>query len=482
MRKLLALALMLPLVALALAAPPKVHKWQQPSSSMGHLSNFPGSRHPTTVLERGRQNAAPMNRDFATVRMDTMIHYMNYLWEPNQGLIFPGESGTNWFYFAYNDNYSSVLTKFVSEDQLMDGSWIVDGVGVTAGYVSPGVFRDGSFVYPQMTLDGDWSGLAFTYDEFGIAGGGWTTPWILDGIVADSLPLTVTGQDNIVYLAAQARELAGDSHYFISFDLLTGILDPPGEVLIFPSEEQYGENPVYGQGYENSQILYWTDGEESEKIVIAAGGYRSENYAEEPLLIVYKESTDKGNTWSDNIWVDQNLVPDMPGSVPGIEGHYSNSFFDGLIEPDGDIHFCAVLADSGHFENESEVLGLFDIHQVDGQWTADLICDGTYPGFNPREFFLDGDSWLHSPSLTVRSDGVLVASWNDIGWFEGDSLFSMDIWAAASLDGGSSWFQPVPITRTQEADEYFSKLLPRTTDEFAYVLTMYGATDGPLDL
>jgi len=210
------------------------------------------------------------------------------------------------------------------------------------------------------------------------------------------------------------------------------------------------------------------------------------------LLIVYKESSDEGNTWSDNIWVDQNLVPDMPGSVPGIEGHYSNSFFDGLMEPDGDIHFCAVLADSGHFENESEILGLYDIHQVDGQWAADLICDGTYPGFNPRELFLDGDSWLHSPSLSLGPDGMLIASWNDVGWFESDSLFSLDIWAAASLDGGDSWLDPVRITSTPDVDEYFSKLFSRTTDEFAYVLTMYwesdgpvtptGPTDGPLDM
>ncbi len=33
-----------------------------------------------------------------------------------------------------------------------------------------------------------------------------------------------------------------------------------------------------------------------------------------------------------------------------------------------------------------------------------------------------------------------------------------------------------------DVDEHFSKLFLRTADEFAYVITMYGAKDGPLDM
>jgi hypothetical protein len=253
-------------------------------------------------------------------------------------------------------------------------------------------------------------------------------------------------------------------HLFIAFDGWTGDLLTQVAVL----------RSAYGQGYENSQLVYH-DG--TNKVVVAAGGYRTEDIGapNNPLLVVYQESTDGGETWSDEVWLDEVTVPDLPGVIPGIEGHYSNSFFDMLIDHDGDLHFAVVLVDSGYYENESEVFGIYDIHQNDGTWTASPISDGVYGEFDPGVQYLDGDSWAHGPSLSLTPDGRRVACWNDIGWNDpDDSLFSMDIYAAGSTDGGTTWTEPLLVTETPDVDEYFPRLTTCTTNENAYIVTMYG--------
>jgi hypothetical protein len=268
--------------------------------------------------------------------------------------------------------------------------------------------------------------------------------------------------------------VADDSHIFKSFDGVTGvILDPPGEVMIFPADDSYGPNPVYGQGYENSQLVY-RDG----AILIAAGGYRTADFGahDNPLLAVYRISDDGGNTWSENVWLDQAVVPDMPGSLPGIEGHYSNSFFDALIEDDGDLHFLCVVADSGYFGNTSQIHGIYDLHQESGAWTASLVCDGMYQ-ITPDSVWTTDGSTMHSPSLAEGEDGTLFAAWADAGWT------SLETWLSRSHDGGSTWVPAINATETPGGfDEYFPRLISTATDSFVYIVTMYGAggIDGPL--
>jgi hypothetical protein len=425
---------------------------------------------------------APESREFTTVQIDTLVSYIRYLYQHKQALILP-MSGNFYFFFAYNDNESHVSTVIFDESRFTDPtSWIRQDIhewtgGGTLRYVSPTAYWDGILWWPQVTFNAaypttDW----YMMDEGSIGGGIWCNPYDVTGPVYDYyLPLTDVGPGNVVYMGGQARDVADNSHVFKSFDGWNGaMLDPPGEVMIFPSDETYGPDPVYHQGYENSQLLY-----RNGTVLIAAGGYRTYEYGDpqNSLLVVYKTSDDGGNTWSENVWLDQAVVPDMPGTVPGIEGHYSNSFFDALIEDDGDLHFACVVVEYGCYGNDSYVHGMYDVHQNDGSWTASQICDGTYQitpdsVWDPRTELLGGDSWMHSPSLAEGPDGTLFAAWADMGWY------NPAIWLSRSHDGGNTW---VPAIRVG-SNASFPRLISTTTASFVYVVTMFGSQydNGPL--
>ena len=60
----------------------------------------------------------PTGRQFTTVRIDTLVSYIRYLYEHKQALILP-DNDQNWFFCAYNDNESHVRTKVFTEDQLL---------------------------------------------------------------------------------------------------------------------------------------------------------------------------------------------------------------------------------------------------------------------------------------------------------------------------------------------------------------------------
>jgi hypothetical protein len=391
----------------------------------------------------------------------------------------------NLFFFAYNDNESHVSTVMFDESHFTDPtSWIRQDIHEWTGegtlrYVSPTAYWDGFLWWPQVTFNAsyptsDW----YMMDEGSIGAGIWCNPIDVTGPVYDYyLPLTDVGPGNVVYMDGQARDVAGDSHIFKSFDGWNGtMLDPPGEVMIFPADESYGLNPVYFQGYENSQLLYRYG-----TILVTLGGYRTVQFGDpdNPLLVVYKTSNDGGNTWSENVWLDQAVVTDMPGRLPGIEGHYFNSFFDGLIEDDGDLHFTCVVVDSGYYLNSSYVYGMYDVHQNDGSWTASLICDGTYqitPDsiWDPRTEVLGGDSWMHSPSLAEGPDGTLFAAWADVG----DMFGYPATWLSRSHDGGNTWVPAIKVS----GGGRFPRLISAATDLFVYVVTMFGLEyeNGPL--
>ncbi|MCU0610527.1 MAG: hypothetical protein MUE60_01900, partial [Candidatus Eisenbacteria bacterium] len=294
---------------------------------------------------------SPAIRQFPTVEIDPLISYIRYLFMHKQALILE-QDGEFYFYFAYNDAQTHVTTKVFAESDLLNpGAWISQNVVTWTGagtlrYVSPTAYWDSgaSLWYPQVTFNAYGPTATFCmHDQGGLGAGLWTAPMDVSGPVYDYyLPLTETSTSNVVFMEGLARDTASDSHVFKSFGGVDGVMvDPPGEVMVFPTDASWGPNPVYGQGFENSQLLHH-DG----RVVIARGGYRSEDYADHtnPLLVVYRESIDGGLSWSDNVWLDQVTVPDIPGGLPGIEGHYQNSFFDGLIEADGDLHFLCVVA------------------------------------------------------------------------------------------------------------------------------------------
>ncbi len=410
---------------------------------------------------------------FTTVRIDSMTVYIRYLFEMKQGMILP-EGDDFWFFFAYNDNYSHVRTKIFTETTVTDESqWNVNDVydwtgNGTLRYICPTAYWDGAGWYPEMTINAappttNWHFI----DEGGINAGLWTPPVEVVGLQASVLA-TEAGPDNVIYCLA-----IGDSHWFWAFGGGTGT--GAGQIV--------GAD-WYGQGYENSQLLY-RDG----LIAVAAGAYRTSAYTNptNPLLVVYRTSTDGGESWSDNVWLDQAVVADMPGTLPGIEGHWSNSFFDGLIDDDGDLHFMSAVTDSGCYNNAGYVHGLYDIHQDNGVWTAARVTDGVYyvtpdSVWDPRSL-LGGDSYVHAPSLARHPGGIIYATWADIGYVDPvDSSFTFDIWFSWSADEGNTWHNPLRVSETPEWNESFPKLLPTTTDHHAYVLTMYEWADGPMDM
>ncbi len=470
MRKLLVVVLVLvPFTVLALgkAVVPPVHKWADTS----------------TMSRSGDVPAVPTNAQFQVVRIDTMTSYIRFLFEHKQAEILP-DGTDNWFYFAYNDNWSHIRTVVFNEDDMDDPSqWIVADIAEWTGegtlrYYCPSAYHDGTAWYPQVAWNSAYPVANFyQIDEGGLGVGLWTPEIDVLGPTYDYyLPLIDTGPDNVVYLEGQAFDTFNGAHIFKSFDGWTGALVAP-EVVV-------GVDTVWnGQGYENGQMMY-ADG----MIVIGAGAFRTSAYTTDPLLTVYKTSTDGGLTWSDDVWLDQAVVPDMPGGMPGIDGHQYNSFFDMLIDLDGDLHFMMAIVDSGYWDNTSYHYGFYDVHQDNGTWTASQITDGVYTvdgvTWDPRSL-LGGDTWMHAPSLALHPDGYLCAAWNDAGYFDlSDSTLWFDIFYSWSADGGNTWHNPVKISDvgSGRVDAYFPRLIPTTTDDYAYVLSMYDWGDSPLDM
>jgi hypothetical protein len=486
MRSLFAAALVIPLTALALTAPPPVRSTDEGTQSTADA----GLRVPS--FDRSER-----------VRVEAVISYIRYLFEPKQALILP--SGNDpFFFFAYNDNLAHVTTVVFNESEFSTtASWtytdIVTWTSATRlRYVSPSAYEEptGGTWYPQVTFNtyntAGTDTTHYLYDTGGVGAGAWSGQLDVEGPTYDYyLPLTEAGPGNVVYMDGQARDVAGSSHVFKSFNGTTGtIVDPPGEEMIFPSSSTWGPDPVYGQGYENSQLVY-----RGNLIVILLGGFRTNVYTDpnNPLLVAYRASSDGGNTWTANTWLDQLTVPDLPGLIPGIQGHYSNSFFDALIDQSENLHVLAAVCDSGYYGNSSELFGLYDMHQVEGQWAASQITDGTYPTFDPRAL-LGGDSWIHSPSTAEGADGTLIACWNDMSdtATTGSTLTGYNgIWMSLSHDGGMTWSDEIKVAGQAGQDEYFSRLVPTTTamagadSGYAYVLTMpvtAANQNGPLDI
>jgi hypothetical protein len=187
------------------------------------------------------------------------------------------------------------------------------------------------------------------------------------------------------------------------------------------------------------------------------------------------------------MWIDQASVPDLPGALPGIEGPYSNQFFDLLIDHEGDIHFLTAWVDSGYFGNESDELGIWHIYQESGAWAAEIVEDGIYlyegTEWDPSELYTDGDYLMHSPSLSIHPDGPIFACWNDLGYHnDADTTASFDIWTSWKPNDSAEWSEPWLLSTTEVEDEYFSRLTYNTTQNNVYCITMYGAggIDGPL--
>ncbi len=211
MKRLLVLMIIVPVVAFAVTSPPPTHIRAEDTSA-------------------GSTPDVPATREWTIVRVDTMTSYIRYLFEHQQALVLP-MGDMYYLYWAHNDNNSHVRTIVFGETQFADpASWVVQDIYAgTIGYVSPSAYWDGSIWYPEATFNTD--GLtAHMVDEGGP--GIWSNPCYPAGAYNYYPPLTWAGSENVIYMSGQARDVFGDSHFFMAFDGWT--CEVLFESMIFP--------------------------------------------------------------------------------------------------------------------------------------------------------------------------------------------------------------------------------------------------------
>jgi len=413
------------------------------------------------------------------------------------------QDGAWWYLFAHNDTYVRVNTIMFTEDLMGDpGSWVQQYVyegdeTIDLRYTScQAVMADG-FLYPQVFLHyGSTNAVCeYTYDEFGMAGGGWTTsiplndPTLYPDDYCVYLPLTgaIDGTGD-THLDGQGRGYSADSHWYWKQDFTGERL--AGPTSIFPSPDwddlPAGAETVYGLGYERSNLVTCPMGQ---IVLIQVPGYKVGDAEDpdwlddptNPLLPVLRISQDYGETWSDIIWVDNALVPDLPGTNTGCDNAASGWGYGWqkqvatLVDGDGIIHLAATLMDPANntapdnFDSIGATdYGLWHIwgepNGGDYDWNATLITTGTgmVPP-QPEGSFYGGTSAISGPSLSMTPDGDLVCGYVDVSVVNPDSSWWVDYFVVGSGDNGATWGTPVNVTDDPEHDFAWFKTMPQTT-------------------
>ena len=146
-----------------------------------------GKIQPVTMYDsidgHGTAQLTPKGGRYEPTQIDTAINGIRYIYGNNLGWVDQDQDGAWWYLFAHNDTYIRVNTIMFTEEQMTDpGSWVQQYVyegdeTIDLRYTScQAVMADG-FLYPQVFLQYDSNNAVceYTYDEFGMAGGGWTT-------------------------------------------------------------------------------------------------------------------------------------------------------------------------------------------------------------------------------------------------------------------------------------------------------------------
>ena len=478
-----------------------------------------GKIQPVTMYDsidgHGTAQLTPKGGRYEPTQIDTAINGIRYIYGNNLGWVDQDQDGAWWYLFAHNDTYIRVNTIMFTEEQMTDpGSWVQQYVyegdeTIDLRYTScQAVMADG-FLYPQVFLQYDSNNAVceYTYDEFGMAGGGWTTsvplndPPTYPDDHACYLPLTgaVDGTgDN--YLDGQDRGYSSDSHWLWKQDFLGERIGGPYSVFPSPDWEDLpaGTETVYGLGYERSNLVTCPMGQ---IVMVQVPGYRVGEAADSmwlndptnPLIPALRISQDYGETWGDIVWVDNAACPDLPGTNTGCDNASSGWGYGWqkqvatLIGADGVIHLAATLMDPAHntapdnFDSIGATdYGLWHIWGVpnegDYEWNAVPITIGTgnVPPF-PEGSFLGGTSAITSPSLAVTPDGNIVCGFTDVSEVLPDSNWFMDYYVIGSGDNGVTWGdEPINVTDNPGTDMVYFRLMPQTTTDYACV---YGIPD-----
>lgn len=458
----------------------------------------------------------PADGRYEEVQIDTTLSGIRFVYGHNIGWAEKDADDVWWYFFCFNDSYGRVNTITFTEEQIGDpGSWVqqyvFDDPEADLRYTSCQIVEADGYLYPQAFIHtgSTVAVVDYTYDEFGMAGGGWTTteplndPTLYPDDYCAYLPLTypVDGTGEI-HMDGQGRGLSDDSHWYWKSDLTGERVLGPTSILPSPGWEEmppaYAPHTVYGLGYEASSLA--SDALTSEIVVIQCPGYQIDEYVdstwadlpENPLNPAVRISRDGGATWGDRFWLDKETVPDLPGTYPGCESMNQWGWMKNLavmVTDDEVIHFMMTITDPANntAPDHPDSLGLvaYGIYHVAGTWngtdwvwSANLATTGN--GLRiPGEY---DATWVNHPKLALTPDGELLCTFSDIGYVDpADSNYFVDIFAIGSANG-SQWGEVVNITDTNDRDEQWFKVVEYTTDTHAciYGLPHDYNSEGPL--
>jgi len=441
--------------------------------------------------------------------IDSLVDGTHFLYGQNTGWVMK-DGNDAWLYiFAYHDGFQRIKSLILPEDQTeIPGSGIYQYLfeGDQSDLLRHTTCQFGDvegFFYPQVFFDisiDDHREVMYTYDEFGIGGGGWISPIPLQDPPPQSpdfnmsqpmtIPIPTTGAFHIL-------TNSGNGYEYRRFSFI-------GEVEIGSVPLLTG---VHGTGYE---VPCFTSNASGQIVVAAIPGYRVGEDANpdwrddptNPLLPALQISRDFGETWSDLIWLDNATVPDLPGTNTGCDNASSGWGYGWLkkvgvaIEYNGIIHLVTTLMDPAnntapdYFDSiGAEDYGLWYIQGVLEEeeyfWSAFDITMGTglVPPF-PEGSYYGGGSAISNPSLAVTPDGHLICGYTDCAIVYPDSSWSMDYYLVGNT--WSYWYwdwsRPISITNDSEISMVYFKSLSRTSDDYvcAYGIPGEYSSNGPL--
>ena len=442
--------------------------------------------------------------------IDSLVDGTHFLYGQNTGWVMK-DGDYAWLYiFAYHDGFQRIKSLILPEDQTeIPGSGIYQYLfeGDQSDLLRYATCQFGDvegFFYPQVFFDiniDDHREVMYTYDEFGIGGGGWISPMPLQDPPPQSPDFNISQPMTIPIPATGAFHIltnSGNAYEYRRFSFI-------GEHEIGPVPLLTG---VHGTGYE---VPCFTADASGQIVVAAIPGYRVGEDSDpdwrddptNPLLPALQISQDFGETWSDLFWLDNATVPDLPGTNTGCDNASAGWGYGWLkkvgvaIEQhNGIIHLATTLMDPAnntapdYFDSiGAEDYGLWYIQGVLEEeeyfWSAFDITMGTglVPPF-PEGSYYGGGSAISNPSLAVTPDRHIICGYTDCAIVNPDSSWSMEYYLVGNT--GSYWYwdwsRPINITNNPEINMVYFKSLCRTSDDYACAYGIPGeyTSNGPL--
>jgi len=443
---------------------------------------FPGT--PSSVhadINCESEYASAGNR-YTEVVIDSSISGISFIYGQNNAWVSMDSDGTWWYYYLFNDNYNRVIPILFSELQVYSPEewyrpFALFPFQEQIRYTSCQLAMSNGEVFPQAYFeiqeDDRWKTMYF-YDEFGIAGEGWTSPIPLQDpppLPSDfnmSYPMTVpihgTGGMHVLTKSGNGFEYRRFNFY--------------GNHEIGPTTLLTG---VYGTGYE---IPVFISGPMGQIVAVVIPGYRLgddtpgwEDDPNNPLLPVLQYSMDFGETWSDIIWLDKNTVADLPGTNPGCDnvssawGYFCQKKVASIIDSNGNIHLATTLMDPANNTAPANydsidaddyglwhIVGQYDSWDRDYSWNAQSITYGTklVPSF-PADSFYGGKSSISNPSLSMAFDDRIVCGYSDCSVINPDGSWFMDYFFIGYIPGYSYWGSYLNVTNSMDTNMVYFK-------------------------